>query len=761
MKPEIQSTLAAIVHHVELNRAGWWDKAVQRLVLAAIWSFDKPITIDKILLIIKNEFSLVLSEAKIDSAINGLETQNVLVRLSGSKFRISDEQRTVFEKEISDAETVERNARIYFSNLIKELCEDLDPDESWNIFESKLLVPFIQEIGANAYRLIAGESLTASQRLVDQFIDYFEPHLETSLKQVVTRFLDPKKDEVRKYVSRMLHAVFCIEASGLSEDVIKKVSTSSGKQIRFRILVDTNFLFSILDLHDNPSNTAAREINELIAKLKTNPKIDLFITTLTVDEAKHSISLAKDRLVGLPKGMNFTRAALQADFSGMTKRFLEERIQRNAELTVDDWFDPYLNDLVLVARGKGIELFNERLDSYATDQDVVDDILLVKGQEKKRNEKFRRNRFKTYETIKHDMILWHLVKDKRPAYVESPVDAEYWILTLDYRLIGFDEQKQKQANSNIPICVHPTSLIQLLQFWMPRTKEFEEAILGSMRLPFLFHEFDTEAERTSLRILEGIGRFEDSDQYSEETISQVMLNEGLRARINSEENGTVDSLELIQDTLLEELNTRVMDEANRAQEINDILKDRDMEVSALKSELNTRTIDEADRVQKFNDAIKDRDMAISAFKSEVADKGGEVEQLKTKIEKKEEEGNTALRKVENLEKKWQEQEETKEVRWAFFKYLAFLVSALLASGSAFWWLSAQIVTQAFVGIAIFLFFHLILESWIKSEKSRISELWPFRQIRRFRKGLWSSLIAAVIAAVIVEMIENDIQQLLQ
>ena len=724
MKPEIQSTLAAIVHHVELNRAGWWDKAVQRLVLAAMWSFDKPITIDKILLSIRNEFSLVLSEAKIDSAINGLEAQNVLVRLSGSKFRISDEQRTVFEKEISDAETVERNARIYFSSLIEELCEDLDSDESWNIFESKLLVPCIQEIGANAYRLIAGENLTASQRLVDQFIDYFEPHLETSLKQVVTRFLDPKKDEVRKYVSRMLHAVFCIEASGLSEDVIKKVSTSSGKQIRFRILVDTNFLFSILDLHDNPSNTAAREINELIARLKTNPKIDLFVTTLTVDEAKHSISLAKNRLVGLPKGMNFIRAALQADFSGMTKRFLEERIQRNAELTVDDWFDPYLNDLVLVARGKGIELFNERLDSYTTDQDVVDDILLVKEQEKKRNEKFRGNRSKTYEMIKHDMILWHLVKDKRPAYVESPVDAEYWILTLDYRLIGFDELKQKQANSNIPICVHPTSLIQLLQFWMPRTKEFEEAILGSMRLPFLFHEFDTEAERTSLRILEGIGRFEGSDQFSEETISQVMLNEGLRARINSEENGTVDSLELIQDTLLEELNTRVMDEANRAQEINDILKDRDMEVSALKSELNTRTIGEAegeaDRVQEFNDAIKDRDMAISALKSEVADKGGEVEQLKTKIEKKEEEGNTALRKVENLEKKWQEQEETKketkEVRRAFVKYLAVLVSALLVSGSAAWWLSDQIVTQASVGIAIFFIFSFNYREMDKKRK---------------------------------------------
>jgi len=30
----------ALVHHVELNRAGWWDKVVQRLTLAAVWLAD-------------------------------------------------------------------------------------------------------------------------------------------------------------------------------------------------------------------------------------------------------------------------------------------------------------------------------------------------------------------------------------------------------------------------------------------------------------------------------------------------------------------------------------------------------------------------------------------------------------------------------------------------------------------------------------------------------------------------------------------------
>jgi hypothetical protein len=29
--------LVSAVHHVELNRSGWWDSAVERLILNAVW----------------------------------------------------------------------------------------------------------------------------------------------------------------------------------------------------------------------------------------------------------------------------------------------------------------------------------------------------------------------------------------------------------------------------------------------------------------------------------------------------------------------------------------------------------------------------------------------------------------------------------------------------------------------------------------------------------------------------------------------------
>ena len=469
--------VAALVHHIELNRSGWWDKVVQRLVLAAVWWSDHQPSVHEIGKTLLQEFKLPLTQDKLRGVLSALEKQGFLVALDGGQYRIPDAQRIVFEQDIAAAEKVESDARGYFCELAGDFCAGIDANRAWSAFQTELLTPLIREVGANAYHLITGKGLHVNQNLIDDFLKSFEPTLHSGLRELVTCFLDPKKDEVRAHVSRMLHARFCVEAGGLPEDAIQKLSATVGKEAQFRVFVDTNFLFSLLELHENPSNAAARELLALILQLKSNPRVRLFIVSRTIDEAKASIASAKHRLSGIPTGGNFTRAALSAGFSGMAETFLTERLRRGGTLTAEDWFDPYLNDFVAVTRGKGVEFFNQNLDSYSVRQDVVDDILYVQDFEKR----FDEGKRKSYQKVAHDMILWHFVSDQRPAYIESPIDARDWILTVDFRLIGFDEYKRRKAESKIPLCLHPTSLIQLLQFWVPRTKEFEEAMLGSMR----------------------------------------------------------------------------------------------------------------------------------------------------------------------------------------------------------------------------------------------------------------------------------------
>ncbi len=730
----LPTELAALVHHVELNRAGWWDKAVHRLVLAAVWLSDKPPTISEIQGILRDEFRLSLNDGKVSAATQALESQNMLVRLDGPAFRIPDDKRAAFEAEVADAENSTSKAKAYFGALVAELCSELRPDDTWQTFESEFLAPLIKEVGANAYHLIAGQRMTADKKLVHRFLGRFDAKLHPALNLLVSRFLEPKNGDVRTYVSRLLHATFCVEASGLPENVIQKLNASSGKQISFRLFVDTNFLFSILALHENPSNAAASELQELIATLKGNPKVALFVTPRTIEEAKHSISLSKGQLAGVPMGSNFTNAALRVGFSGMAEKFLEERRRRGGKLTVDDWFDPYLNNFVSVARGKNVELYNEKLDQYATRQDVIDDIHLVMEAEQRRN-----SRRKSYEMIEHDMVLWHLVNDNRPAYIESPIDAKDWILTVDFRFIGFDEHKQKKAAATVPTCLHPTSLIQLLQFWVPRTAEFEEAILGSMRLPFLFQEFDAEAERTSLRILKGIGRFENSENLSEEAIKDVVLNEGLRARIKSEKSEDAET-NLIRDALVEEMKARADAEAALAQQLSDDLKHRDSKLSTLDAE------------------TKGKDEAIELLKGRVAEEESKARQAEAQLQAKGQE-------IAGLNAKWNALEVSKGRRRALLFYL-LLLCVIIAVSTLLAWGAGRIPMAAWVGAfsmrllsgaAAFALFHLLFEMAVRSNEP-MSTLWVFRQICRLRVWLWSIVVIGVVIGTVGSLQANKVQK---
>lgn len=730
--------VAALVHHIELNRAGWWDKVIQRLALAAVWWAAQPPSVDELKQTLSQEFKLSLSNDKLCAVLRALEMQDLLVVLPSEKYRIPDSQRQAFEKEIALAEQVESKACEFFCTLAKELCVGIDAINGWNSFQKELLMPLIKEAGANAYRLLTGDGLRADENLVDHFLKGFDSAFHSGLRELVTIFLDPKQAEVRAHVSRMLHARFCVEAGGLSEEAIQTLNASIGKQIQFRMFVDTNFLFSLLELHENPSNTAARELLDLISQLKSNPKVKLFIVSRTIDEAKSSIASAMQSLSGIPTGGNFTQAALNARFSGMTEKFLSERLRRGGKLIVEDWFEPYLSDFVAVARGKGVEFFNENIDSYFQRQDVVDDILYVLDFEKR----FDEGKRKSYQKVAHDMILWHFVKDQRPAYVESPIEARDWILTVDFRLIGFDQYKQRKTGSKMPLCIHPTSLIQLLQFWLPRSKEFEEAMLGSLRLPFLFQEFDVESERTSLRILKGLGRFEGRDDISVETITSIVLNDGLRARLQSEsENGETET-SLIRDALLEEMRARAEAEADKAKQLEAAVKEKEVALS----ELDARERSKDDEVKRLSERVAEEELRAKAADERLTAQELEVTQLKTSLE---------------------QFEEGKRSRAALLRYFGLLTPVIVMTGIAGWqadrffsdWAKVigSIPIKVLSATLVFVAGHLVLEALARNNES-MTTLWPFKQIRRFRKWLWGIVILVFALGVFGNLYANWIQK---
>ncbi len=729
--------VSALVHHVELNRAGWSDKTLNRLVLATMWLAGENLNETQIYRNMQDTFSLTVGKEKLASVIRSLKSEDSLIEISNGVYRIPEGARSEFEREIGEAEEVEAKARDHFHFLVAQSCPDLDASNVWNVFERKFLVPMMRDVGANTYRLIAGEEQIVDGKHVEKIFTEFGQEHRRALKTVITRFLDPKKKEVRDYITRTLHAYFCVEASGISESVVEKLKTATAQPLRFRLFVDTNFLFSLLGLHENPSNASADELKDLLATLRSNPQVDLYVMPKTIEEAKRTIAAVKDQASGIAKSRNFTEAALRTGMSsGLIGRFFAERQQQSGLLTTDDWFDPYLNNFVPLAQAAGVKLYNENLDHYGTRQDVIDDILNVMEHEKGKIPEERR---KSYEKVAHDIILWHWVKDKRPAFVESPTDAKEWILTLDFRLMGFDAFKLKQSELHVPLCLHPASLIQLLQFWVPRTQKFEEAILGGLRLPFLFQEFDARAERLSLAIISRLGRFQGSDNIPEETIINVVMNDGLRSRI-SERRPEEEKIQLVHDALVEEMRLQVETEKAKAEELTAIVGNKDLDLAEARKETKSKDA----KIRELHKQLSEEAEKSRTTDNSLAHLTNERSKLQSKVDQMEE---------EKLQRKG---------LLTYLGLLVFVVGLSVITG----WLADQalpfpsnnlISGMVYVasGVCIFVIAHLLLELSLRRHE-RFKRLWPFRQVMRFRKWLWG-LVITLLVGVAASLIAGNIQ----
>jgi hypothetical protein len=745
----LSKEIISLVQNIELNKAGWREKTIQRLILASIWFLTTPSSEKSIQEFLDSTFHLLLSDRELKQVLSSMISQNVILQFSNDTYKIPDNQRKILEKEMSESEKVEKDAKDIFCKLVIEIHENLDANHVWDVFQNKFLDPLIKQVGINTYQFIAGEKIIIDNELLVKFRDEFPIAIKPKLQSLVLTYIDPRKPEVRSYFSRMLHARFCIDACGLPDDVLGKLNTKLGKQLQFKIFVDTNFLFSLLDLHENPSNFAAEELRNILAKLKGNPHVVLYITPETIKEAKTSIINSEQQLKGIPLGQNFVDAALQSHISGLAQRFLLEKKRRGLFFSVEDWFEPYIKDFVSLARSRNVELFNEKHDEYSTRSDVLEDIALTIQSE----ERFPENRRKSYEKVAHDMILWHYVHDKRSAYVESPMDAVFYILTVDFRLIGFDDAKRKNHHSNVPLCIHPATFIQLLQFWIPRTKEFEEAMLGSLCLPFISQDLDSEDEKTTLKILKGIGRFEKSNEFKEETITHIVFSEGLRSRLKISHSDD-EERQLIRDAIIEELRLRVNEEKRRAENSEEELHKKDERIA----ELSKQTVLIH---QQYECEKKQREEAEgSAQKSEEIydSKIFEMSKRITELE------NDRIAR----DQKDNEERQTKERRKSRNIYLSCLFIILLASLFSGWRLYnifsknlSSFILSLSIGILIsvilFILLHWLLEISI-GKKYSFSGLFSFKIVKRFHKWLWGTVIFSFLLSIFTSLFSDEIKK---
>ena len=411
--------LLSLVQHVELSKTGWHQRGMGRLVLGALWLSGRPLTKGEIIESLAKDFS-IMPPIDLQPILADLKKRKLLLDLPNRTVKLTDAYASSLGADLTATEAAEQDARTMFSEILARhsLADDV---LSWNVFVSDLLGPLIRTIGAATYNLLTGEPPDYGSPLFRHFLGRHTQETQTSIRSAITDFLDPKSVVARAYVLRLLNAHFFLASGNLPAGTLQAITEKAKTRIYFNFVLDTNALFSVLDLHDNPSNEAVRALISLLASITPTVAVKYYVLPTTLEEARGVLTGARDHARALDIGPRLARSTLGLHhLSSVLSRFLHRAEGAGKRLDADSYFTPYIDNLLHILRDQHIELLNIDVKPLGTRQDVIDDI----SQRKTALE--RRGVPHTYEQIRHDVILLHCVSDRRPPDASSSFLMASW-----------------------------------------------------------------------------------------------------------------------------------------------------------------------------------------------------------------------------------------------------------------------------------------------------------------------------------------------
>lgn len=540
LSPEVVS----LIHHVSLNESGWWKKAISQVIQGVLWKSTSAQSLQSFAREIERELGHGLSESVLNTQLATLIAQGGVVQLPDGNIKLSEQVRRNLQDTHAVATKEREECISSFEQSCAKHCDGLPVKDVWDAFASGLTAT-VRLSGANLYHLLSDGNLGRDKDWLTPFFDKFDIAYREGLRKVVADFFASDNRPCRNQVLRMMSGQFFAEASQLNDATIAALEGDKKKRV-IRVVLDTNFVFSVLDLHDNPSDGSALSLIELAGRAKRHLEVKFYVLPATIEEAQHVLADQKRAVERVRATSAMARAALTQPISGIARRYFVAAAASNG-LSPAEYFKPYIEDLRTILVDRGIAVLEAHPAIYNQRQDVVDDVLAERDWEGANLPEHRR---KSYETLLHDVVLWHAVNDKRSAYADSPFEMEYWAVSIDWRLIGFDRMKRENGGSKLPVVLHPNNLVQLVQFWVPRSSEMDASLIDSLTLPLYFQSFDVEDERATIRVLEALSRYENQNDISEPTITKILANQVLRARLRDGDSANDVVFELVREEIL-------------------------------------------------------------------------------------------------------------------------------------------------------------------------------------------------------------------
>ncbi|EOI1439179.1 hypothetical protein [Cronobacter sakazakii] len=535
----LSSELISLINYVELNKSGWWKKATSQIILGYLWEANTTLNEQDLQSLINQDLNVSIPIENINSQVEYLLSSKKIIK-TNKKYSLTEVSRRELSEKSKSSYSEDQFVEKLFKELITKSIPSADANEYWRDFKNEL-ISSVKKIGANTYTLLKSGRFSKTHDWLSGFLNKHKDSERDILIKVIAEFFNPNIEVTRNYILRLLNAYFFVEATQLNKDTINRLETTR-KNKDIKIVLDTNFVFSILGLHENPADESATSLLSLANKIG-NVKIRYYVLPTTLEEIKKVVSYQLDSLKRYRYSPQLARAAVKSGVrSSIAAKYFSESAKSETGLSPDAYFLPYTDGLLKTLEAKGIKTLEWPTIHYPTDQRVIEDQLTLWDKEKRKPE----NQQKRYEAIEHDLIFWYIIKDHRDGYADSALDESYWGVTIDWSMIQFDQMKRRIRSTKLPIVLHPTNLVQLLQFWVPRDETLESGILETMKLPLFFGDFDANDEKATIELIQALSTFKGIDDVDIDVLSSILADKALKQKIIEADSQNENVIEIVE-----------------------------------------------------------------------------------------------------------------------------------------------------------------------------------------------------------------------
>jgi flagellar biosynthesis GTPase FlhF len=530
---DYKQLLSRLCHLVALSEAKKIEGVAESLILSVMESdaanpaTDRP----QIEAALVRCYGVRLDPTDFEASISRLIQRGALVSEHGAGgLLLSPKSRAEQQQRLADANALEQKVKVQWCESLKtsfQTWNDQIADELWECLQLYLTRLFRRH-GAQAALVASGQRFEDAELdtsigdiLTNAISEGCRTIDKAAARAALDAFFKEQTPEKARYIAQLLDGTFSFYTL-FTDEATQAYLKRAIPQIT--VFLDTNFLFGVLGLHDNPQNEVSVELVTIVRDQKL--PFELYYHEDSLHEMRDTIDAIEKHLSRFMWSTALSRAVLQTRaylLSGLELKFHEANAKSQIEPGVFFLKYRYVEKL-LNAQGFKIYRRPQKLDLDKLDQKTTEMISHYKRYLEEHHKE------KKFSQVRHDILVWQTAKGLRKSHATG-LDVGALLLSADQRFFAYD-WGVLSSGSGLGVVVLPSQLLQLLRPFVPRTIDFDKRFAEVFSLPG-FRAGDFDFSRVIQRVLQFLATVKD---IGEETAAAILADELLMRRLRNVES---------------------------------------------------------------------------------------------------------------------------------------------------------------------------------------------------------------------------------